>query len=436
MGGRSRAARLSLGVLAALAFPAAALAATLNVNSASSAYVAGDGLCTLYEAIDNANSDGDGTASDCAAGSGADLINVPAGTYDAYLSIYSDLTLRGAGATLTVFDGGVGVEDGAIVVTLERLTVTGNGVVSPFGATLTLSECTVSGNGGGGFFGPGGVLSLGPLTVRRSAVVDNFGPGIRAFSAHIENSTISGNEAGVTCYGTFGCRRDVAAAISGSQVSLLNSTVADNHCRAPCLAPAIEGSVTSQGSVISNPEIANCEGDLVSTGHNLDSDGSCGFTDPTDLSNVDPLLGPLQSNGGPTPTHALQLGSPAIDAIPTAGCTYDHDGDPGTPEVKLTKDQRGGSRPREGDGSAPSGCDIGAYEVAPCADGLDNDGDGLVDFDGGATAGLTPLASPDPTCASALGSVEAVAPSTGCGVGPELALLVSALWALRLRRTS
>ena len=91
-------------------------------------------------------------------------------------------------------------------------------------------------------------------------------------------------------------------------------------------------------------------------------------------------------------------------------------------------------RPREGDGSAPSGCDIGAYEVAPCADGLDNDGDGLVDFDGGATAGRTPLASPDPTCTSALGATEAAPPSTGCGVGPELALLLPALLALRRRR--
>jgi hypothetical protein len=92
-------------------------------------------------------------------------------------------------------------------------------------------------------------------------------------------------------------------------------------------------------------------------------------------------------------------------------------------------------RPREGNGGGPSGCDIGAYEVAACADGLDNDGDGLVDFDGGATAGLTPLASPDPTCTSALGGAEAPPPpSSGCGVGPELALLLPALLALRRRR--
>jgi hypothetical protein len=67
----------------------------LNVNSTSSAYVAGDGLCTLYEAVDNANSDGDGTAGDCAAGSGADLINVPAGTYCRTGSAQREIAGRG-----------------------------------------------------------------------------------------------------------------------------------------------------------------------------------------------------------------------------------------------------------------------------------------------------------------------------------------------------
>src|SRR5262249_10583702 len=139
-------------------------------------------------------------------------------------------------------------------------------------------------------------------------------------------------------------------------------------------------------------------------------------------------LGPLQDNGGPTPTHALLRGSPAIDRIPTTACTYDHDGDPTTPEITLTKDQRGGARPREGDGAPPAACDVGAYEVAACADGRDNDADGLVDFDGGATAGLSPLASPDPNCAGALGGMEAAPVGWGCGLGPELALLLAPLW--------
>lgn len=41
---------------------------------------------------------------------------------------------------------------------------------------------------------------------------------------------------------------------------------------------------------------------------------SCNLVAPSDIQNANPLLGPLASNGGSTPTHALQAGSPAIDA--------------------------------------------------------------------------------------------------------------------------
>jgi hypothetical protein len=60
---------------------------------------------------------------------------------------------------------------------------------------------------------------------------------------------------------------------------------------------------------------------------------------------ADPLLGPLQNNGGPTLTHALLAGSPAIDAVPLADCSG------------VTDDQRGVLRPQ-----GPA-CDIGAFEL-------------------------------------------------------------------------
>jgi hypothetical protein len=84
-------------------------------------------------------------------------------------------------------------------------------------------------------------------------------------------------------------------------------------------------------------------GTVISLGHNLDSENSCGFNQPTDLRNTDPLLGPLQDNGGPTFTCALPQNSPAVDA-------GDNNGAPAT-------DQRGVSRPQ---GLA---VDIGAYEL-------------------------------------------------------------------------
>jgi len=86
----------------------------------------------------------------------------------------------------------------------------------------------------------------------------------------------------------------------------------------------------------------NCEGTVVDGGHNLSSDDSCGFAAAGSVNNVDPRLGPLANNGGPTPTMALAPDSPALDAGDNAAC----------PPL----DQRGMPRPT---GAA---CDIGAFE--------------------------------------------------------------------------
>jgi hypothetical protein len=115
------------------------------------------------------------------------------------------------------------------------------------------------------------------------------------------------------------------------------------------------GTLTLTHSIVAqNPDGGDCRnhfGAISSQGYNLDSDGSCHLTAATDRPGTDPLLGPLQDNGGPTFTHALLPGSPALDAIPwgTNGC--------GT---TLFSDQRWQARPQTAGGA----CDIGAYEVA------------------------------------------------------------------------
>lgn len=201
MGGRSRAARLSLGAL-----PATALAATLNVNSTADELIAGNGQCTLREAITNANGDSDTTAGDCAARSGADLINVPSGTYTLTipgalenagatgdLDVRSDLTLRGAGAAMTALvqttsDIMVEVLRGNVVI--ERLRVTGpsTGVVNR--ANLIVSDVIISNS-------PAGVVvNGGDLLLRRSAVINNSVYGLAYYAesdVRVEGSTISGN---------------------------------------------------------------------------------------------------------------------------------------------------------------------------------------------------------------------------------------------------
>ena len=95
----------------------------------------------------------------------------------------------------------------------------------------------------------------------------------------------------------------------------------------------------------------SCSGTVNDGGYNLDSDNTCGFgTDNNSLSGVDPMLGDLAANGGPTKTHALLEGSPAIDQGNSFG---------------ATTDQRGKPRPIDFDASsiAPGdGSDIGAFE--------------------------------------------------------------------------
>jgi hypothetical protein len=94
--------------------------------------------------------------------------------------------------------------------------------------------------------------------------------------------------------------------------------------------------------------IFNQGGRVISDGYNLSSDDCNGFLNgPGDETNIEPMLGPLQDNGGPTLTHALLPGSPAIDA-----------GDPNF-ATTLLYDQRGPGFNRVMNGRI----DIGSFEV-------------------------------------------------------------------------
>ncbi len=149
----------------------------------------------------------------------------------------------------------------------------------------------------------------------------------------IENSTISGN----TAYDQGGG----ISIDSTASVNIINSTIAYNSA-------AVDGgiydgnssqNVTFSDSIVSNNIGGNCatlSSALLTSGSNIDSDGSCGF----DISNQDPLLQPLADNGGPGFTHALGDGSPALNS---AG-------------ICLTTDQRSYLRPA-------SLCDLGAVEM-------------------------------------------------------------------------
>ncbi len=232
--------------------------------------------------------------------------------------------------------------------------------------TVVRDNTVTSTNGGGG----GGIVLLGyTLTLLNSSVTGNTsgtdGGGIYAYpnSAIImTNSTISGNRSGINGGGiffdqSFQTLTGTNSTISGNSatgygggiysqgsVLLTNATLAGNV--STNIVSANGGTITLNNSLLSSTGAsANCFGTgIVSHDYNLSSDGTCAFLQLHDLVNTDPHLAPLASNGGPTQTHALLAGSPAIDKIPVTGAAC------------PSMDQRGIRRP------VGAGCDIGAYE--------------------------------------------------------------------------
>ena len=195
----------------------------------------------------------------------------------------------------------------------------------------------------GSGIGSGARLTLSNLTVANGAVgVSEGGGGIRNIGSTLEvsNSTISGNSA----YAGGGIYNEGG----GTTLEVSNSTISGNSADPGFGGGGIQGSYG--GSTLKNTIVANspsasggsCAGTITDGGYNLDSDNTCGFgTNNNSLSGVDPMLGVLADNGGPTKTHALLASSPAIDKGNSFG---------------ATTDQRGVARPQ---GAAS---DIGAFE--------------------------------------------------------------------------
>jgi predicted outer membrane repeat protein len=170
------------------------------------------------------------------------------------------------------------------------------------------------------------------------------------------NSTVSSNVAATAGGGIY-------THYNGT-VTLVSSTIVSNTA-----GFAGGGGITYGGTInVKNTMIAgntkaggsasDCSATLTSQGYNLIQDTTgCTITGDTtgNQTGVNPNLGPLGNNGGPTLTHVLLFGSPAIDGGNPSGCT-DHTGS------TLTSDQRGFPRAADGDDNGTAICDIGAYE--------------------------------------------------------------------------
>lgn len=402
-----------------------ARAATITVNTTADE-VNNDGDCSLREAIIAANENR--AVSGCPAGSGADTIRLPAGNYvlslagtgenaalTGDLDISEDLTITGAGRANTTIDAN-GI-DGVIQIfnalaQLSDLTVTGgetgsfagSGIYLGVNGALTLSNSRVTNNSPQrGIYS---VPTAGPLIISNSRIDNNTGGGLYTQTATtivnsviydntndssgggihhnlstltLINSTISGNSAAIHGGGL----------LNSGETQLYNVTIANNTADSDSSGGGDgggifqnSGSLTAKNSIVAD-NIDNsstgtlhpdCSGVLSSAGYNLiETTTGCIITGDTtgNRLNLLPFLGPLQNNGGQTQTHALLVGSPAVNAGSPLGCLDQNGG-------LLTTDQRGYVR----NGT----CDMGAYEY---------------DSAGAATptptATRTPTATPTPT---------------------------------------
>src|SRR6478752_2272770 len=220
------------------------------------------------------------------------------------------------------FGCGGGILHQGSLLSLINCTVSGNstdgtggGICVDANATLTIDSSTLSGNYAGDY--GGSIANSGTLIINNSTLSGNrgeFAAGaiLNGFngdaSLTVSNSTLSENTTQLHGGGIF---TEGQSAIGNSTLSG-NSGMTAGAIYNRLATLDIESTILNRGE--SGPNILN-DGTVTSHGYNLSSDDGSGYLiGPGDQINTEPLLGPLQNNGGPTFTHQLLPGSPAIDA--------------------------------------------------------------------------------------------------------------------------
>ncbi|HQR35406.1 MAG TPA: Ig-like domain repeat protein, partial [Blastocatellia bacterium] len=306
---------------------------------------------------------------------GISLITLTSGE----LLIDKNLTIQGPGANLlTVRNGAPAgpsnrvLRTTAVTVNVSGLTISGGNLTAGVAVTgcgagttcgggihnsgnLTLTNSVVSGNSASGNLVLGGGIyhQTGTLTLINSTVSGNSAISSGIFAAGggfdnadgttiITNSTISGNSvSGGSVPGQGG-----GINLNFGTLTIANSTVTNN---------SVTG--TGYGGGIFNGETFNAVNTIIvgnSASANPDLGGSLSANSANNLVGGNALLGPLQNNGGPTPTHALLPGSAAINT--GNNCVLTNTCAGLTLSGNVTTDQRGIARPQQ------SVVDIGAFE--------------------------------------------------------------------------
>jgi hypothetical protein len=342
---------------------------TIAGPGAGQVAVSGGNATTVFKVDAGAIAEIDGlTITDGLASIGVGISGVAGGgVYNAGTLALQNDVITGNSSPANAAGSGAGIYNtGAL--TLQSDAITFNSCTNRDGAgffneqgTVTVTDCTIAHNVvntsglGGGFF------SHGNLTVIDSTISDNSsdgdgGGGEISVSAAIINSTISDNSAHNDGGGL---------SVLHDNVTITNSTIADNSSSFGTGGVFNQGNVTLSSTIVAGntggdwgqiaaatSSINNLVGDGTNTGL---TNGIKGNIVGDSMNPVDPLLGPLADNGGPTQTMALLPGSPAIDA---AGTTVPNNPLTGQP---LTTDQRGTGFSR----FVGSAIDIGAFEFAP-----------------------------------------------------------------------
>jgi len=287
----------------------------------------------------------------------------------AMLTVLNSTIMGNTAGTMDNGGSGAGIYSSADALTIIDSTISNNtawiggidlsggngGGINNVNGTLNISNTTISSNLAG--VSGGGISGYGTMTITNSTISGNvagitqpylgLGGGIyNSGTLTVTNCTISGNSAN----GSTGKGGGVGGGIysANGSADIGNSTLSGN--RAEVHGGSIYGGTFDIGNSILNggsPENIY-DATVTSHGYNVCSDDGGGLLNgPGDQINTDPLLGPLQDNGGPTFTHELLTGSPAIDA-----------GDPNfTPPPYY--DQRGPDFWRVRNGRI----DVGSFEV-------------------------------------------------------------------------